>query len=174
MRPIHQVIDDTCPIVDLYAQTTYVPFIEYNDERARHISLTAISTYHKLVQLASKSDRFDEVLLAAKTHVSETLRNWSKSEHEHAISQLSLDSTLFSFQDTAVKDICDQKIANNDLELWILEELMRYEHEKHAQDPLDILLQKQPETYSETDETIKMISWFSVVSYSAFFIYFKA
>jgi len=130
------------------------------DERAQKIATHAIATYQKLVQLARKSENFNEVLNAAKNHVTESLGAWSLLEYEHA----SMDVDLRPLSDIkAQQKAIERKITKNKLNLWILKQI---EDKDRISDPHWVLAEffrSQHELYSEEDEPIRMISLFSVV-----------
>jgi len=129
------------------------------DERAQKTATHAIATSQKLVQLARKSENFTEVLNAAKNHLTESLGAWSISEYEHA----SMDVDLRPLPDNkAQPKAIERKITKSKLNLWILKQI---EDKDRISDPHGVLAEffrSQNELYSEEDETIRMISLFSV------------
>jgi len=111
-----------------------------------------------LVQLARKSENFSEVLSAAKNLVSESLGAWSVAEYEHGAIDLG-DLSINKAQQKAY----ERKITKNKLNLWILKQI---EDKNRIADPHGVLAEffgSQIEPYSEEEETIRMISLFSVM-----------
>ncbi len=130
------------------------------DERAQQIAIHAIATYHELVRLARKSSDFNEVLSAAKNHVSESLDAWSASEYEHTSTDVSLGSSSEGKQqEKSIK----RRIATKELSLWVLQQIKEKEQIADPHGVLAEFFRSQTEPYSEEDETIRMISLFSVV-----------
>jgi hypothetical protein len=167
-RGFSYLIPLTCKLFNLYLYT------EYHDVKARRLSLDAINTYHKLAQLASDSTQFDNVLQSARTHVAETLQKWSKSEYEHNLAQLSPDFSLFHLGYEEVNKSYKQNMTNHILEEWILQELTQNQIRKESSDDFLNDFLPHPKEYSEEDETIKMISWFSIVNINNNIFYFFA
>jgi len=127
--------------------------------KAQKIATDALATYHELVQIARKSENFNEVLTAAKDHVSESLSAWSISEYEHVFIKADVDTLSSKAQQKAF----ERKVAKHKLNLWIIKQIKNKEQFSDYHGVLAEFFQSQIEHYSEEEETIRMLSLFSVV-----------